>query len=113
MEMGAWGEWPEKRTDAHAQRQRRMELTRTLRITNELGLHARSAAKIVELSAQFEARLYLSKDEQEVDGGSILSILTLACPKGTTITVRIVGNDAEPFMKTLCCLFNEKFGETS
>jgi len=90
-----------------------MELTRTFQITNELGLHARSAAKIVELAGQYEARLYLSKDQQEVDGGSILSILTLACPKGTAITARIVGKDAEPFMETLCRLFDQKFGETS
>ena len=90
-----------------------MELNRTLKITNELGLHARSAARIVELSGQFKARLTLSKDGNEVDGGSILSILTLACPKGTSICARIVGDDAEPFMEKLSTLFDEKFGETS
>jgi len=90
-----------------------MELIRNLKITNELGLHARSAAKIVALAGQFEAMLTLSKDDYEADGKSILSILSLACPKGTTITARIAGEDAEPFMDELCRLFEEKFGETS
>jgi phosphocarrier protein len=90
-----------------------MELTRTLRITNDLGLHARAAAKIVELAGQYDARLYLAKDGSEVEGGSILSILTLACPKGTEVIVRIDGKDAEALMEALCRLFQEKFGEAS
>lgn len=88
-----------------------MELKRALRIKNDLGLHARSAAKIVELAGQFNARLYLSRDGHEVEGGSILSILTLACPKGSEINVRIVGKDGAALMEKLCRLFDGKFGE--
>jgi phosphocarrier protein len=62
-----------------------MELVRQLRITNELGLHARAAAKIVALAAQHKANLHLKKGDHEVDGLSILSILTIACPKGSEL----------------------------
>ena len=88
-----------------------MELKKVLRISNDLGLHARSAARIVELAGQFDARLYLSKDGHEVEGVSILSILSLACPKGSEITVRIVGKDGAVLMERLSELFELKFGE--
>ena len=88
-----------------------MEQVRTIRIQNELGLHARAAGKIVELGNQFGSQLFLKKDGNEVDGASILSILTLSCPKGTEIQVRILGEDSEAFMEKLSDLFEQKFGE--
>jgi 16S rRNA (cytidine1402-2'-O)-methyltransferase len=87
------------------------ELVKKLKIKNNLGLHARAAGKIVELANQHESRLFLQKDDQEVDGSSILSILTLSCPKGTEIQARIVGKDSESFMEKLDELFEQKFGE--
>jgi phosphocarrier protein len=88
-----------------------MELIKKLRIDNDLGLHARAAAKIVELSKQYESELFLRRDDEEVDGGSILSILTLACPKGTEVEVRAVGDDSEELLEKLSELFKGKFGE--
>ncbi len=88
-----------------------MEQVRKFRILNKLGLHARAAAKIVELGNQYNAMLFLKKDTHEVDGSSILSILTLSCPKGTEIQARIEGEDSEDFMEALSELFDERFGE--
>ena len=88
-----------------------MELIKLLRIDNELGLHARSAAKIVALAGRYKSYLFLSKNDQEVEGSSILSILSLACPKGTEITARAVGEDSEKLMAALSDLFERKFGE--
>jgi phosphocarrier protein HPr len=88
-----------------------MEQVKKLRISNELGLHARAAAKIVALAAQYKANLFLRKDGQEVDGGSILSILALACPRGTEIEVKTVGEDSEALMQAITLLFEQKFGE--
>ena len=88
-----------------------MERVKKLRISNELGLHARAAAKIVALAAQYKSNLFLRKDDQEVDGGSILSILALACPKGTEIEVKTVGEDSEALMQAITLLFEQKFGE--
>jgi len=82
-----------------------------LKIANNLGLHARAAGKIVALANQFNATLMLRKDKQEVDGSSILSILTLSCPKGTEVEAKIVGEDCEAFMERLTELFSDKFGE--
>ena len=88
-----------------------MELSKKIRISNDLGLHARAAAKIVELGRQYKSQLFLRKDDREVDGSSILSILTLSCPKGTEIEARIVGEDSEAFMERLEELLGQRFGE--
>lgn len=88
-----------------------MEGSKILKVTNNLGLHARAAAKIVELVKRHKAQLFLRKDDQEVDGSSILSILTLACPKGTEVEARAIGEDSEKLLKELELLFEGKFGE--
>jgi phosphocarrier protein HPr len=88
-----------------------MELVKKLRIENELGLHARAAAKIVALAGQYKANLFLKKEEQEVEGSSILSVLTLACPRGTELVVRVTGEDSEMLLSALSSLFEQKFGE--
>lgn len=88
-----------------------MELKKRLIIGNDLGLHARAAAKIVALAREYESELFLSKDNHEVDGASILSILTLACPKGTELGIRVVGEDGEELLAKLTALFEQKFGE--
>jgi len=88
-----------------------VEMVRRLKIINSLGLHARAAAKIVELADRYESSLFLEKDGRQVDGSNILSILTLACPKGTEMEVKIIGEDSERFMAELDALFQGKFGE--
>lgn len=88
-----------------------MELIKKITIDNDLGLHARAAAKIVALAGQYKASLFLRKNDQEVDGSSILSILTLSCPKGTNIELRVEGDDSEAFMDALSELIEQKFGE--
>ena len=88
-----------------------MEVVRNLRIQNDLGLHARCAARIVALAGQFRSKLYFKKDEHEVEGSSILSLLTLACPKGTEVQLRAVGEDADSLMEAMTHLFEQRFGE--
>jgi phosphocarrier protein HPr len=87
------------------------EEKKVLKIDNSLGLHARAAGKIVALANQYESKLFLRKDKEEVDGSSILSILTLSCPKGTEVEAKIVGEDSEVFMESLTELFANKFAE--
>ena len=89
-----------------------MEIIRKLHIKNDLGLHARAAAKIVALVGQYQAEFFLRKGDQEVDGSSILAILTLSCPKGTEIEARVVGNDSETLIEAMSDLFEQKFGES-
>ena len=89
-----------------------MELSKKIKINNDFGLHARAAAKIVELGSEYKSQLFIKKGDREVDGSSILSILTLSCPKGTEIEARIVGEDSEAFMQRLGELLEKKFGES-
>jgi phosphocarrier protein len=88
-----------------------MEQIKKLRISNELGLHARAAAKIVALASQYRSALCIKKDNQEADGASILSILALACPKGTEIEVKACGEDSVALVEAISLLFEQKFGE--
>jgi phosphocarrier protein len=90
-----------------------MEQTKRLKIENDLGLHGRAAARIVEMARRYKSQIFLKKDghEEEVDGSSILSILTLACPKGTEVEIRAIGEDSEELLKDLSLLFKKKFGE--
>jgi len=86
-------------------------LIKIMRINNELGIHARAAAKIVVLAGQFKSELFFRKGDREVNGESILSILTLACPKGTEVEAKAVGEDSEALIGALSELFEQKFGE--
>ena len=89
-----------------------MEHKRKLKIINDLGIHARSAARIVELAGRYKSRLYFKKDgHEEVEGDSILSILTLNCPKGTELRARAVGEDSLELLNEMGRLFEDRFGE--
>jgi phosphocarrier protein HPr len=83
----------------------------TFVIKNKLGLHARVAAKIVNVASQYKAKIFLERDGEEVNGKSLLGILTLACPKGSRITVRAEGPDAREAMEDMGRLIRDKFGE--
>jgi phosphocarrier protein len=67
----------------------RRELSKIVVIRNELGLHARSAARIAKLTQNCRSKVWLIKDREKADASSIIDILTLACEKGTTITITI------------------------
>ncbi|MBC2744792.1 MAG: HPr family phosphocarrier protein [Desulfosarcina sp.] len=83
----------------------------TLRIVNDLGLHARSAAKLAKLAGEASGGVWILKNGNTADATSMLDILTLTCPKGTEITVSI---DDEADMNTLeriAALIRSGFGE--
>lgn len=85
---------------------------KTFEITNQLGIHARVAAKLVETANRFQSEVFLEKDGVEVNGRSILGILTLFCPRGSWLTVRTEGIDAQEAMEAFVRLIAAKFGET-
>jgi phosphocarrier protein HPr len=80
-------------------------------IKNQLGLHARAAAKLVQLSNTYDSNLMIRFDGQAVDGKSILDILTLACPVGSEILLRADGPDADKVLEAMERLIEDKFGE--
>ena len=89
-----------------------MEQKKTLIIKNNLGLHGRAAAKIVELSRNYKSKLFFKKNGNgEVDGSNILSILTLSGSKGTELEAKAIGDDSLELLEELSRLFEDKFGE--
>jgi phosphocarrier protein HPr len=83
----------------------------TFTIKNKLGLHARAAALLVKTANRFISNVSLEKDGLEVNGKSIMGILMLAATKGTRITLKAEGKDAEQAIETLGKLIENKFGE--
>ncbi len=81
------------------------------KIVNALGLHARAAAQLVKLSNRFKCDVFVVKDDQEVNGKSIMGVLMLAATQGTIVLVRTEGDDAEPALKAIGELVESGFGE--
>ena len=88
-----------------------MTETRTLKLKNKLGMHARSAASFVKVAQQFKAKIYIERNGQTVNGDSILDILTLGCPYGGMLTIKAEGVDASMAIDELEKLIENKFGE--
>jgi phosphocarrier protein HPr len=86
-------------------------MERTITIVNKLGLHARAAAKLVTLAQKFKSTVHVSKDGREVSGKSIMGVMMLAAAKGSRITVRAEGPDAEKALAAIEDLVNRKFDE--
>jgi phosphocarrier protein HPr len=84
---------------------------RVLKIVNEKGLHARASAKFVETVERFDASAEVEKDGMSVSGDSIMGLLMLAASRGTAITVRTSGAQAEALMAALAELVESRFGE--
>jgi phosphocarrier protein len=85
--------------------------TKTLKLKNKLGMHARSAASFVKVAQQFKAKIYIERNGQTVNGDSILDILTLGCPYGGILTIKAEGDDASMAIEQLEKLIENKFGE--
>lgn len=80
-------------------------------IVNALGLHARAAAQLVKLANRYRSDVFVIKDDQEVNGKSIMGVLMLAAAQGTRITLRIEGDDCQEALKALGELIQNGFGE--
>jgi phosphocarrier protein len=86
-------------------------LDKTVAIRNKLGLHARAAVKFVNLANRFVASVKIVKDGDEIDGKSILGILTLAATQGTAIRLLVSGKDEDAAMAALVELIGNRFDE--
>ena len=86
-------------------------ITRHLKIVNEKGLHARAAAKLVEVAEGFDAYAEVSQDGQSAGADSIMGLLMLAAAKGTTIDIQVSGPDAAALADAVETLVADRFGE--
>lgn len=80
-------------------------------IVNELGLHARAATKFVQTANRYKADVEVEKDDQRVNGKSIMGVLMLVASKGTRIRVTCRGEDARACLEALGELVASGFGE--
>lgn len=85
--------------------------SRELTIVNKLGLHARAAAKLVNLASGFESEITIKRGRQKVNAKSIMGVMMLAAAKGVMIEVRVDGNDADEALAEITRLVQNRFGE--
>jgi phosphocarrier protein HPr len=86
-------------------------LVRELKITNKKGLHARASARFVQTVQQFNAQVKVTRCGETAGGDSIMSLLMLAAPLGSTITVSASGKEAKAALEAVEKLLAERFGE--
>jgi phosphocarrier protein len=86
-------------------------IEKSVKIQNELGLHARAATKLVQLASKYSCDIAIGKDGHEVNGKSIMGVLMLVASKGATVTVRAQGEKAAEAVDAIVELIANKFGE--
>ncbi|HDP89413.1 MAG TPA: HPr family phosphocarrier protein [Thioalkalivibrio sp.] len=84
---------------------------RQVTIINKLGMHARAAAKFVNLASTFDSAIEIEKGGRRVNGKSIMGVMMLAAAKGSQITIHADGADGEQALADLEALINDRFGE--
>ena len=86
-------------------------MSRNVVIVNELGLHARSAAKIAQLAQTAVADIWLEKDGEQADAASIIDLLSRGCTQSTQVTVAISDGQDLNILDALVNLIESGFGE--
>ena len=85
--------------------------TKELLVQNKMGIHARPAAMIVRVTNKFKAEVLVEKDEEQVNGKSIMGLMMLAAGKGSSLKFIVTGADAPAMLTELDALFARKFDE--
>jgi len=80
-------------------------------VVNRLGLHARAAARFVQMAAQYRAAVRVSAGGRVMDGKSILGLLLLAAAQGTHLTIETDGADEDAALAALRALVERGFEE--
>lgn len=83
--------------------------SKTVKIVNKLGLHARPSAKVVQTAAKYKSEITLEKDGLEVNGKSIMGVMMLAAEMGSDVKITARGDDAEEAIKALAEVIGSKF----
>lgn len=88
-----------------------MSFSRTVTIENKLGLHARAATKLAQLSQKFEATVTIQQADKQANADSVMALLMLASNQGKEVTVSANGKDQEDAVDAICYLISNKFDE--
>lgn len=87
------------------------EVRREVVVRNRLGMHARAAVKFVQIASRFAADVRVEKDGQQVNGKSIMGLLTLVAAYGMSMTIVAIGKDARAALDALTRLVASGFDE--
>lgn len=85
--------------------------SKVLTVQNKMGIHARPAAMIVRITNKFKADVLVEKDDEQVNGKSIMGLMMLAAGPGSQIRFIVTGTDATQMLTELDALFTRKFDE--
>lgn len=83
----------------------------TVTICNRKGLHARASAKFVRCAESFNATVRVTRDDQTVDGTSIMSLISLAAGPGAILVLEAEGAEGPEAIEALVALVESGFGE--
>ena len=86
-------------------------VVREVVVANRAGIHTRPASMLVRAAARFEADFYIYKDGFEINGKSIIGVMTLAAEQGARLTLVFTGDDADNAADEIERLFEDGFGE--
>ena len=86
-------------------------LTKELVVQNKMGIHARPAAMVVRITNKFKSEVFVEKDEEQVNGKSIMGLMMLAAGKGSKVKFIATGIDAATMLGEIEALFARKFDE--
>ena len=87
------------------------QLVKELVVQNKMGIHARPAAMIVRVTNRYKADVFVEKDDEQVNGKSIMGLMMLAAGKGSKVKFTATGDDAVQMLGELEQLFARKFDE--
>jgi phosphocarrier protein HPr len=88
-----------------------LKIEKDIPIINRLGLHARPAAMFVRIASRYRSDVWVAKEGEEVNGKSIMGLMTLAAGKGSKLRVRCEGPDADKVMQEIEELIKARFNE--
>lgn len=86
-------------------------ITCEVKVTNRAGLHTRPASMIVRTASKFKSEFFIQKDGYEINGKSIIGVMTLAAEQGSNLTLIFEGEDEDDACNAIQQLFHEGFGE--
>lgn len=86
-------------------------IEKTVKIINKAGMHTRPAATIVKMAAKYKCEFFISKDGININGKSIIGVMTLAAEIGSEVTLTFEGPDEEEAAKEISDYFNRGFDE--
>lgn len=88
-------------------------ISREFRISNRFGLHARPSVRLTKIACRFQSDVFVCRNGRRANAKSIIHLMMLAAPRGSTVLVEANGPDEESAVAALGALIDSRFGESS